>query len=284
MASSDYDILINDILKTNILREEVEKLEKRTGALNLLTPSWQQKLEDSLPYQVHKVRKSKYSKPKPCGKDQQAIIQRIIPNEHVFNIIVAGEFNYHVSEKNQISFVTNNCKPVELIGQVMSPNDEITLHTGARFFVKECHPLLCHFCADYYMKKNLPIVQQNWCILNIKIFNGMEIIPSSSTILQPILMSLKNFMAIFHMKIFNRLSFGKEYKLSGNVEEMIIFTNPCLNVQSYPQIEYQPNYTIEYPNEPNDEKNEEQTSNNKKRKEISSDEEKILKKIMEKTS
>lgn len=279
MANSDYEILINDILSTNILREEVQKLEKRTGALNLLTQSWQQKLEDSLQYQVQKEKKSKYSRARPCGKEQKANIQRIIPNEHIFNIIVAGEFNYHVSDKNQISIVTNNSKPVDLIGEVMNRNDGKTLHTGARFFVKECHPLLCYFCSEYYMKKKLPIVQQNWCILNLKIFNGVEIIPSSSPLLQPILMSLKNFMAIFHMKIFNRLSFGNEYKLSGNIEEMSIFTNPCLNVQNYPQIEYQPNYTIEYPNEENDEKNEEQTSNNKKRKEISSDDEKERKRI-----
>lgn len=257
MENTDYNVLINGIVNTSLLREAIEKLEKRTCALNLITPTWKQELQFSPVFQIHKNRKAKYNKGHFCGPEKKAFIQKIISRDHVFNVIVTGEFNFQKSEKNEISIVANNCEPLDLIGEVMSENDDQKLHTGARLFVKTCHPLFCHYCTEHHMENKIPLVQKNWCVLSLKVFNGKEISSSSSAIIQPALMSMQNFMAIFHIKISNRISFGENsYKISGSIEEMIIFQKMSLNVESFASIQYLSNYAIEYPNETNSEKNE----------------------------
>lgn len=251
MEKSDYSILINDILNTSVLREAIESLEKRTCALNLITTNWSKNLEFSSVYQVHKNRKAKYSKGRYCGPEKKAFLQKIINRDHVFNIIVAGEFNFQKSEAGDISIVASNCEPLDRIGEVMKENDEKKLHTGARFFVKTCHPLFCIFCTKHHQDNKLPFVRQNWCVLSVKIFNGNEIKGSSSTIIQQALTLMPNFMAVCNMNVTNRISYGENsYKMSGCIEEMIIFPKMSLNEENFESLEYLTNYAIEFPNEP----------------------------------
>lgn len=251
MENSDYNILINGILNTPVLREEIENLEKRTCALNLITTNWLKNLEFSSVYLVHKDRKAKYNKGKYCGPEKKAFLQKITNRDHIFNIIVAGEFNFQKSETGVISIVANNCEPLDRIGDVMKENDEKKLHTGARFFVKTCHPLFCYFCTKHHKDEKLPFVRQNWCVLSVKNFNGNEIKCSSSSIIQPALMLMPNFMAVCNMIISNRISFGENsYKMSGSIEEMIIFQKTSLNRANFESLEYLSNYAIEFPNEP----------------------------------
>lgn len=250
MENSDYSILINGILNTPILREAIENLEKRTCALNLITTTWLKNLEFSSVYEIHKNKKAKYNKGRFCGPEKKALLQKVTNRDHVFNIIVTGEFNFQKSETGAISIVANNCEPLDRIGEIMKENDEKKLHTGARFFVKTCHPLLCHFCTKHHKDNKLPFVRQNWCVLSVKIFNGNEIRCSSSTMIQQALMLMPNFMGAFNMKISNRISFGENsYKISGSIEEMIIFQKTALNGENFESLEYLSNYAIEFPNE-----------------------------------
>lgn len=254
MENLEYNVLIESILRIPALNEEIKNMEKHTCALNLVTPSWREKLEFSSEYQIHKKRKVKYSKGHHCGGEQQAYIRRIISRDHVFNVIVAGEFNFQKSLKNEISIISNICEPLDLIGEAMKENDEEKLHTGGRFWVKMCHPLFCFYCTAHHKENNLPFVRKNWCVLNLKIFNGKEINHSSAAIVQPALMIQKDFMAIFHMKIFHRITFGdNSFKISGCIEDMILFQKAFLNLENVAQIQYLPNFAIEYPHEENDE-------------------------------
>lgn len=249
---SEYDLLVEGILKIPVLAEEIENLKKTTGAFNLITPSWLKDLESFPAYQSHKQNKSLFSNGRACGAEKKAILQSIIPRDHIFNIIVTGEFNFQKSEKYGICIIANDCAPLDLIGRAMKENDRKNLHTGARLFVKTCHPLFCSYCTKYHRENKLEITEQNWCVLGIKAFNGEEIYRCSSGMAQAALNSLKNFNAIFHMKIFNRISFGdNNYKISGRIEEMILLQKLTLNLDNFARIQYVPNYSIEYPDESN---------------------------------
>ena len=259
MDDSNYQVLVQKVLSNDILFHAIREIEERTNALNLITESWEQTLENYSVYQVHKNGKAKYNKGHSCGAENKAFVKTIIPHDHIFNIIVAGEWYLQKPEKKRedFSFVVKNCEPLNKIGLIMREDEEKKLHTGARFFVNPCPQLLCHYCTTYHVNYKIPIPNKNWCILRLKIFNGKTIYNMYKTLLQPALSSLPSFMGIFRLEVLSRTSFGENsYKICGNIEEMIVFQKMNLNTQCCVTLPDPSLYSIEYPMELEPQENE----------------------------
>lgn len=250
MEDSDYQILVDKISKNNNLSDTIQEMETRTKALNLVTKSWEQDLENSLVYQTHQQKRAKYNKGKNCGEENKAFVKTIVSRDHVFHVIVAGEWMLARPDKKMedFSFVTKNCEPLRKIGLVMAENDDQRLYTNARFFINPCDPRLCHFCSTYININKISVPYKNWCILRLRIFNGKSISNIIKSQLQASLSTLPSFMGIFRLEVLSRTTFGENsYKICGNIEEMIIFQKMSLDAECFVSLPNISTFAIEYP-------------------------------------
>lgn len=246
----NYCALVQNILGCSVLREAVEQMNRKTLALNLIDTDWETALNESPVHQKHKSRSVKYSKGRKCVEDQ-AEVRHVISPKEVYNVVVAGTFIGNEDD----SFSVRQCEPLTEIGKAMAENSVQKLHDGARLYVQECNPTLCHTCVKSHERFKVPFSRINWCVLRTRVFNGETISNAFKCHLTPMLVK-KGFMAIIHAQIFSRTTFGDDmYKLGGRIKDLIVFQESALESHeaiNFGYVESQRAPSIEYPPEKQD--------------------------------
>lgn len=243
----DYDALIRQVQQCTLLNNKIDEIYNHTKALNLIDLNWEEHLTNNPIYKRHLEKKVKYSKGHAVA-NEKAHVRNIINNNDQYNILVFGQFSLSKNE-NDYSIVARNCPPLTKIGLSMQEHSELKLHDGGRFFVKVCDPRMCYHCYKYHTSYSIPFAYRNWCILNCQIFDGQKIYESFTQDIQQCMLTIKNFLAVFHMRIFARTTFGESYKISGEIYKVIIFQESALippmtlelKLEMLPKIEYPDN-------------------------------------------
>lgn len=247
----DYSVLVANIISNDVLSKAVLELQERTKALNLITPEWKSLLENTPAYRVHTTGKATYFTGRPC-KSEKAYLKPLKYKNEMYSVIVAGEWYLSKMENGEFSIVCRECEPLRYIALSMKVNDESQLHDGGRFFIRICKPSFCHTCAESHINHKVPILEKNWCVKSLRVFNGNGIKNEFTKNLQETLLTLGKFMGIMHMIIDRRTTYGSNnYKIGGIIEELIVFQNSVLlpSVSLY----FGPTFdvpSIEFPEEP----------------------------------
>ncbi|GIX96210.1 uncharacterized protein CDAR_70371 [Caerostris darwini] len=259
----DYLALVGNILNCPILKDELTDMVERTRALNLVDPEWQSHLEEYPIYKRHLTKDINFSKGHMC-LDDKCCVKNIISPSGYFNVIVAGVFSLHVKQPalegrqnaNEVSFVTRQCQPLTMIGESMSDSPREKLHDGARLFPEVCDPMLCNKCVESHKRIKVPFCKNNWCVTTTRIFDGNRIKNEFKSRLVFPLSKMGKFLAILHINIQSKTTFGDNvYKIGGRVKEMIIFQESSisqtkeLNFDSIPTLDASMFPSIEYPQE-----------------------------------
>lgn len=224
----DYSVLVANIIGNDVLFNAVQELEERTHALNLITPEWKSHLENTHAYQMHSTGKAAYFTGRPC-KSEKAYLQSLKFKNEMYPIIVVGEWYLAKLETGEFSIVCRECEPLRHIALSMRVNDQSELHDGGRFFIRICKPSFCHTCAESHLKHKVPVLERNWCVKSLRIFDGNGIKNEFTKHLQETLLTLGKFMGIMHIVIDRRTTYGtNNYKIGGIIEELIVFQNSVL--------------------------------------------------------
>lgn len=252
----DYTTLVQCILNNDILSKAVKDLANRTKVLNLITPEWKSVLENNEIYQLHLSGKAQYSTGHSVAKEK-AYCKRLKYKNEMFTFIIAGEWSLSKSKdkEDEYSIVSRGSEPLQLIAYSMRENPGTSLHDGGRFFIRHCNPDLCSDCRLVHQKYKVPFALHNWCVKSLQTFDGTQLSITFASKLQECLPKLGSFMGIFRMEIQSRLTFGSNcYKISGMVDEMIIFQHSILlplermcveSAENVPSIEFPDEDSIE---------------------------------------
>lgn len=245
----NYALLVKRIEECAVLNNAIQEMQKETGAMNLIVSDWKDVLMNHPVYKLHKDKKVKYTKGHPVAQEK-AYVRHIKHYHEQFNIIVAGEFSLSQKKKvDGVSIVSRQCEPLTCIGQCMQEAPDWTLHDGGRFFVETCEPRLCDICMQLHARENIPLLEKNWCVRILRVFDGKKLQNDLTHRLQQSMFAMKNFMAIFHMQIYSRMTYGEDaYKIGGGISKMIVFQKSVFtSLDNFDLSNEKPLLSLEYP-------------------------------------
>lgn len=233
----EYSYIVKHTLAVPALAKAIQDLETDSGALNLITPDWENKLNENEAYKLHKENGVLFSKGH-TSSNEKTFTRNIIKPCMMHKVILVGCFTYDKTKESEghTSFVARDCYPLQVIGDAMRENPTQKLHDGARLFMDYCDPALCHTCYEAHLSRNVPLdFERNWCVTKLRVFNGKDLKHAFKKPLEASLTKMGSFLAICQITIRSRTTFGDDkYKIGGTIQNMIVFQEsaikPCPNM------------------------------------------------------
>ncbi|GFY66922.1 uncharacterized protein TNIN_179511 [Trichonephila inaurata madagascariensis] len=222
---------LNHVFESPVLMEEAKRIsEGQNGILNLVRSDWKSVLENNPIYQDFDKKKPMFSAPQ---QKEYISLQKVLFN-NVLNVVVAGTWNIYFN-KNVVTIVSNECKPLEDLSEKMTHDCENTeLSNVSRFFVGNCNPMFCNACRKTRHKLGMELKsdKNQWCILKTKVFDGEKIRNTFKNNIEKDFVG-STFYGILHVEVNQRYFYNtyekmKKVKIGGVCKEMILFKENCL--------------------------------------------------------
>lgn len=232
----DYSKLIKEVVESPILVDFSSKMVSRSGALNLICEDWEKELEQSSVHQRHVNKQVLFSNEREVRR-KSAKLRRIISSNDTYKLVTFGIFSLDQSKSVELeeptgdwSIVVRECPPLTRIGEVWRESSEYKLHDGARLFVDTCIPSLCVHCNNHFkMSGDKVDLTRNWCVTKLHYFNGKEIYNMSKNRFISDWANMGSFLAIIHVNMMSRTTFGeRKYKIGGQIKNIIVFQESAI--------------------------------------------------------
>ncbi|GIY03987.1 uncharacterized protein CDAR_304811 [Caerostris darwini] len=241
-----YSDIAQKVLNVPELASYISHVVATTDAVNLITPSWQQDLENNITYQDFQNNSAdKFRIPNPTRKGLFTI-QRVKDFDKQIKVFMVAkcntvvEYSKQKDEKTSFSIRIRDSEPLNMITKVMTNDVSKTHHVSDefRFYMDTCNLLSCYKCkqsVQSFRKFGFKIPQTRQpCIVDTKIYDGKQILNRFGSQIQE---TFHEFIGIFEIHLNMRYFYTKPVnevethvvRIGGTVTHLLALQESKLN-------------------------------------------------------